>query len=145
MNTPNWQHHSKKEKKRTLKPQALRAARERRRQLIKRLLNPTKRGVSSYNVLIQKKHMEIVKHEIKSQLAKLLATEDLVVEHRKVETAQFNVRSRVLTLPNWDRASNNVYDSLVAHEVGHALFTPDRDWWLEYKICLLYTSPSPRD
>ena len=78
--------------------------------------------------------MEIVKHEIKSQLAKLLATEDLVVEHRKVETAQFNVRSRVLTLPNWDRASNNVYDSLVAHEVGHALFTPDRDWWLEYKI-----------
>ena len=34
--TPNWQHHSKKEKKRTLKPQALRSARERRRQLIKR-------------------------------------------------------------------------------------------------------------
>jgi len=37
MNTPNWQHHSKKEKKRTLKPQALRAAKERRRQLINRL------------------------------------------------------------------------------------------------------------
>jgi len=35
--TPNWQHHSKKEKKRTLKPQALRAARKRRGQLIKRL------------------------------------------------------------------------------------------------------------
>ena len=134
MQVPNWRHHSNKERKRKLKPQALRAAKARRSQLIKRLLNPTKRGVSSYNVLIQKKHMEIVKHEIKSQLAKLLATEDLVVEHRKVETAQFNVRSRVLTLPNWDRASNNVYDSLVAHEVGHALFTPDRDWWLEYKI-----------
>ena len=35
-----------------------------------------------------------VKHEIKSQLAKLLATEDLVVEHKKVETAQFNVQTR---------------------------------------------------
>ena len=31
-----------------------------------------------------------VKHEIKSQLAKLLATEDLMVEHKNVETAQFN-------------------------------------------------------
>ena len=35
MITPNWQHHSKKDKKRTLKPQALRSARERRRQIIK--------------------------------------------------------------------------------------------------------------
>ena len=68
-----------------------------------------------------------VKHEIKSQLAKLLATEDLVVEHRQVETAQFNVHTRVLTLPLWERASNDVYDMLVAHEVGHALFTPDQD------------------
>ena len=71
----------------------------------------------------------LVKHEIKSQLAKLLATEDLIVEHRKTDTAQFNVHTRVLTLPNWERASNNIYDSLVAHEVGHALYTPDQwDW-----------------
>jgi len=54
MTTPNWQHHSKKESKRKLKPQALRAARERRRQLIKRLLNPANRGVSSYNIFILK-------------------------------------------------------------------------------------------
>ena len=54
MTIPNWQHHSKKESKRKLKPQALRAARERRRQLIKRLLNPSKRGVSSYNIFILK-------------------------------------------------------------------------------------------
>ena len=65
-----------------------------------------------------------VKHEIKSQLAKLLATEDLIVEHRKVATAQFDVHSRVLTLPMWEKASNTVYDLLVGHEVGHALFTP---------------------
>ena len=68
-----------------------------------------------------------VRHEIKSQLAKLLATEDLIVEHRQVETAQFNVQTRVLTLPMWDKASNFVYDMLVGHEVGHALYTPNED------------------
>ena len=75
-----------------------------------------------------------VRHEIKSQLAKLLATEDLVVEHKKVETAQFNVHTRVLTLPMWEKASSTVYDLLVGHEVGHALYTPDEDWLKEHKI-----------
>jgi len=75
-----------------------------------------------------------VRHEIKSQLAKLLATEDLVVEHKKVETAQFNVHTRVLTLPMWEKASNSVYDMLVGHEVGHALYTPDIDWLKEHKV-----------
>ena len=54
-----------------------------------------------------------INHEIKSQLAKLLATEDLIVENKKVETAQFDVHNRVLTLPQWEKASNNVYDALV--------------------------------
>ena len=75
-----------------------------------------------------------VRHEIKSQLAKLLATEDLVVEHKKVETACFNVQTRVLTLPMWEKASNVVYDLLVGHEVGHALYTPDDDWFERIKI-----------
>ena len=70
-----------------------------------------------------------VQQEIKSQLAKLLATEDIVVEHKSCETAQFNVHTRVLTLPLWEKASNEVYDMLVGHEVGHALYTPDEwDW-----------------
>ena len=56
-----------------------------------------------------------VQHEIKSQLAKLLATEDLIVEHKKVETAYFNVSSRVLTLPLWYKSSNIFYDMLVGH------------------------------
>ncbi len=76
----------------------------------------------------------VVKHEIKSQLAKLLATEDIIVEHKNVDTAQFNVHTRVLILPQWKKASNNVYDMLVGHEVGHALFTPDEDWFLELKV-----------
>jgi hypothetical protein len=75
-----------------------------------------------------------VKHEIKSQLAKLLATEDLIIEHKQIETAQFNVQTRVLILPLWEKATNIIYDSLVAHEVGHALYTPDREWWKEKEI-----------
>ena len=65
-------------------------------------------------------------HEIKGTLAKLLATENLVVEHKKVETASFDVENRVLTLPIWE-TSNDVYNMLVGHEVGHALFTPNED------------------
>ena len=38
MKLPNWQHHSKKEQKRTLKPQALRQAKKRRAGLKKKLL-----------------------------------------------------------------------------------------------------------
>jgi len=62
--------------------------------------------------------------EIKGNLAKLLATENLVVEHRSCSTASFDVDNRILTLPKWDRASATVYDLLVGHEVGHALYTP---------------------
>jgi|TARA_B100000900_G_scaffold279594_1_gene239167 hypothetical protein len=75
-----------------------------------------------------------VSKEIKSQLAKLLATEDLVVEHRRVATAQFDVHTRVLTLPMWEKASNVVYDMLVGHEVGHALYTPDENWLEKKRI-----------
>ena len=52
----------------------------------------------------------MINYEIKSQLAKLLATEDLVVENRDVETAQFDVERRVLTLPLWKLASEKVYN-----------------------------------
>ena len=76
----------------------------------------------------------MVNYEIKSQLAKLLATEDIIVENKNVETAQFNVADRVLTLPRWSFASDVVYDLLVGHEVGHALFTPDDEWYLTSDI-----------
>ena len=66
--------------------------------------------------------------EVKGTLARLLATENLIVEHSNVSTAQFNVHTRVLTLPMWKTASQDVYDLLVGHEVGHALYTPDIDW-----------------
>jgi hypothetical protein len=44
MKLPNWQHHSKKDQKRKLKPQALRQAKARRQALKKRL----SRGASSF-------------------------------------------------------------------------------------------------
>ena len=69
-----------------------------------------------------------VNYEVKGQLAKLLATEDLIIENRKVPTAAFDVEKRVLTLPMWEKASGTVYDLLVGHEVGHALYTPADMW-----------------
>ena len=57
MKVPNWQHHSKKEKKRHLKPQALRSARERRRQLIK-CLQPPNKGVFSCNIGISNRNTD---------------------------------------------------------------------------------------
>ena len=61
----------------------------------------------------------------KSLLAKLMATENLVVEQRKVPTAFFDVESRVLVIPQLDKnISGYLYDLFVGHEVGHALYTP---------------------
>ena len=69
-----------------------------------------------------------VNTEVKGTLARLLATENLTVEHRRVSTACFDVDKRLLILPIWKTASNTVYDLLVGHEVGHALYTPAEDY-----------------
>ena len=65
--------------------------------------------------------------EVKGNLARLLATENLTVEHKVCQTASFDTDKRILTLPIWN-VSDHVYDMLVEHEVGHALFTPNDDW-----------------
>ena len=67
----------------------------------------------------------MINQEVKGTLAKLLATENLTVEHRKVSTAAFDTKKRTLILPIWKTASSTLYDLLVGHEVGHALYTPD--------------------
>lgn len=64
----------------------------------------------------------------KTILAKLLATENIKVEFRKVETASFDVKTRTMTLPLWDDMSPELYDLLGGHEVGHALHTPAQGW-----------------
>ena len=67
----------------------------------------------------------MVKIESKEKLAKLLAMEDLDIQHRQVKTAMFDIKNRCLILPIWDDMPNHLYDLLVGHEVGHALYTPN--------------------
>lgn len=81
-----------------------------------------------------------VNFEVKGMLARLLATEDIIVEHRKVDTACFNVQTRVLTLPLWEKASDNIYSMLVAHEVGHARETPSEDWRSNTKVPMQFVN-----
>jgi hypothetical protein len=60
----------------------------------------------------------------KSNLAKLLATENISVEYRKTDTASFDVVNRRLVLPVWNDMTPEMTDLLIGHEVGHALDTP---------------------
>ena len=72
--------------------------------------------------------MKLANKESKSILAKLLASENLTVEHGKFNTASFDVKNRVLRLPIWKEMKGSLYDLLVLHEVGHALFTPEEGY-----------------
>ena len=64
----------------------------------------------------------------KSILAKLLATENIMVEHQKVSTAYFDLQNRTVVLPIFKEMSADLYDLLIGHEVGHALETPLAGW-----------------
>src|SRR5210317_1474189 len=64
----------------------------------------------------------------KSQLAKLIATENISIQHNKVKTASFDTVNRILTLPIFKVQSGDVYDMLIAHECSHALYTPTDGW-----------------
>ena len=79
------------------------------------------------------------------KLAKLLATENIVVEHRKAATASFDTKNRVLTLPMWKDISASLETLLVGHEVGHALYTPDDGWdsisKIKKQICNVVEDP----
>ena len=66
--------------------------------------------------------------ESKSYLAKLLATEDIAIEHANVPTAAFDLKARKIILPNWKDMPDFLYDLLIGHEVGHGLVTPPEGW-----------------
>ena len=54
-----------------------------------------------------------------------MATEDLTIVHKKVPTAYFDVKNRVLCCPTFkEDISSELYDLFMGHEVGHALNTP---------------------
>ncbi len=61
----------------------------------------------------------------KSSLAKLMATENLTVVHKKIPTAYFDIKNRILACPTFkEDMSPELYDLFMGHEVGHALNTP---------------------
>jgi len=66
----------------------------------------------------------------KSTLGKLLAAENIRIEHRQVKGPSFDVKDRVLVLPIWKEVDADLYDLMIGHEVGHALYTPP-DGWLD--------------
>ena len=61
-------------------------------------------------------------------IARLLAKENVTVQHGNYPTAWFDVKNRTLGLPLWKDMGKDVYDLLVGHEVGHALYTPYEGW-----------------
>lgn len=63
-----------------------------------------------------------------SMLPKLLAKENITVQHGNYKTAWFDVKDRVLGLPLWKDMGKDVYDLLIGHEVGHAINTPFEGW-----------------
>ena len=54
-----------------------------------------------------------------------MATENITVIHKKIPTAYFDVKNRILACPTFkEDMSNELYDLFMGHEVGHALYTP---------------------
>lgn len=69
-----------------------------------------------------------------SALAKLLARERLsVVVDPNASTASFQLKDRILTLPNWNVGSDT-FTMLTAHEASHALHTPFKEWEKQIKL-----------
>ena len=60
----------------------------------------------------------------KSLLAKMMAEEDITIQHKNIDTAYFDIKNRILAVPIWKDMSDDLYDLFMGHEVGHALYTP---------------------
>ena len=66
--------------------------------------------------------MKLLDYQLQSNVARLLSRENITVTHSDVRTACFDLRNRVMKLPIWKDHGKVVYDMLIAHEVGHAIF-----------------------
>ncbi len=86
------------------------------------------RPLGTIAVLMSLSPKSSVNSASKDILARLLAGENITVVHdSQANTAMFEPSTRTLILPTWDNMTNEIYDMLVGHEVGHALFTPWND------------------
>ena len=72
--------------------------------------------------------METINKDAKSLLAKMLATENIHVVHKKMPTAYFDTKNRELGLPILKEMNGDIYDMMTLHEVGHALWTDNDEW-----------------
>lgn len=66
--------------------------------------------------------------ELQELTAKVLATENLSVFKKKARTAYFDLVNRTLVIPQWENLDPVVESMLIMHEVGHALFTPSKEY-----------------
>lgn len=64
----------------------------------------------------------------KNKLARLLAAENIAVEHQNIKTPAFDVKNRVLILPIWKDVDEPLLDRLIGHESSHAVFTPQKEF-----------------
>ena len=74
--------------------------------------------IQTYNNL-REFNMEMINKDAKSLLAKMLATENIHVVHKKMPTAYFDTKNRELGLPILKEMTGEIYDMMT---------------------CLLYTS-----
>lgn len=68
-----------------------------------------------------------VKQNSGSVLARLLAAENIHVRYQG-QTVYFDLQNRILNMPIWKDISRDLQDMLLAHETGHALYTPVSGW-----------------
>jgi hypothetical protein len=84
-----------------------------------------------FSILSKKKDRVITTDSKKELLSRLLSMENIFLQYNpSAKTAYFDIKNRVLTLPVWEKITNDLHDMLVVHEVGHALDTPP-DGWME--------------
>lgn len=72
--------------------------------------------------------MYMITNAANENLAKLMSSEDIGVTYGNVETAYFNTETRTLMLPNWEGLKEIELEMIIAHEIGHALYTPAKEW-----------------
>lgn len=66
--------------------------------------------------------------EVQNLLARMIAGENFSITVAKTSTAAFDLKKRVLILPEWNGVNEMVGEYMRAHEVGHAKWTPLEGW-----------------
>lgn len=73
--------------------------------------------------------------EVYEKLAKLFAGENVgFVINPDLPTAAFDIKNRTIYLPFWEFDFKPLYHFVIAHEIGHALYTPDDEVWKDPEL-----------